>query len=74
MKSRFEFKYVVAIGSALLIFAGLYLNLLYDVPDAEAATNTTVSWSLIILGVLGVVISLAWRKKKNPLSKFQDGL
>lgn len=39
---------------------------LYDVPDAEAATNTWVSLTLIIAGIAGIIVSLLW-KKRNPL-------
>ncbi|HEV2192805.1 MAG TPA: hypothetical protein VGR54_04195 [Nitrosopumilaceae archaeon] len=52
--------------SAVLLFGGLYLMFLYDVPDAEMATNMWVSLTLIIAGIAGIIVSLLW-KKRNPL-------
>ena len=61
-----QIKYLTAILSSVLFFGGLYLMFLYDVPDAEAATNTWVSLTLIIAGISGMIVSLLW-KKRNPL-------
>lgn len=61
-----QIKYLTTILSAVLLFGGLYLMFLYDVPDAEAATNTWVSLTLIIAGISGMIVSLLW-KKRNPL-------
>lgn len=61
-----QIKYLTVILSSVLLFGGLYLMFLYDVPDQEAATNTWVSLILIIAGIAGIAVSLLW-KKKNPL-------
>ncbi|MGI0062034.1 MAG: hypothetical protein ACREBA_06240 [Nitrosotalea sp.] len=61
-----QIKYLTTILSAVLVFGGLYLMFLYDVPDAEMATNSWVSMALIIAGIAGMIVSLLW-KKKNPL-------
>lgn len=53
--------------SAVLIFGGLYFKFLYDVPDGQDQTNTWVSWTLVILGVSGIIVSSLW-KKSNPLA------
>jgi hypothetical protein len=53
--------------SAILIFGGLYFKFLYDVPDGQDQTNTWVSWTLVILGVSGIIVSSLW-KKGNPLA------
>jgi hypothetical protein len=63
---QFEIKYLIAFLSAILIFGGLYLKFLYDVPDAEAVTNMWVSWFLIIFGIIGITVSALWQKR-NPL-------
>ncbi len=63
---QFEIKYLIAVLSAILIFGGLYLKFLYDVPDAEAITNMWVSWFLIIFGIIGIAVSALWQKR-NPL-------
>jgi hypothetical protein len=68
---QFEIKYLIAILSAILIFGGLYLKFLYDVPDAEAITNMWVSWFLIIFGIIGITVSALWQKR-NPL-KVESG-
>lgn len=61
-----QIKYLGTILSSVIFFGGLYLMFLYDVPDAEAATNTWVSLTLIIAGIAGIIVSLLW-KKRNPL-------
>ncbi|SMH72410.1 hypothetical protein [Candidatus Nitrosotalea okcheonensis] len=61
-----QIKYLAAILSVILLFGGLYLMFLYDVPDTEMATNTWVSLTLIIAGIAGIIVSLLW-KKRNPL-------
>ncbi len=63
---QFEIKYLIAILSAILIFGGLYLKFLYDVPDGEAITNMWVSWFLIIFGIIGIIVCALWQKR-NPL-------
>ena len=61
-----QIKYLTIILSSVLLFGGLYLMFLYDVPDAEMVTNSWVSMALIIAGIVGIIVSLLW-KKKNPL-------
>lgn len=62
-----EIKYLTAILSAILIFGGLYFKFFYDVPDGQDLTNLWVSWTLVILGVSGVIVSSMWRKR-NPFA------
>jgi uncharacterized membrane protein HdeD (DUF308 family) len=61
-----QIKYLTIILSSVLLFGGLYLMFLYDVPDTEMVTNSWVSMALIIAGIAGIIVSLLW-KKKNPL-------
>jgi hypothetical protein len=63
---QFDIKYLIAVLAAILIFGGLYFKFLYDVPDGEEITNMWVSWFLIIFGVIGITVSVLW-KKRNPL-------
>ncbi len=60
-------KYLIVILSAVLIFGGLYFKFLYDVPDGQDLTNTWVSWSLVALGIGGIMVGLLW-KKHDPLA------
>ena len=62
-----EVKYLIMIMSAILIFGGLYFKFLYDVPDGQDLTNMWVSWTLVVLGVSGIVVS-SLLKKRNPLA------
>lgn len=59
--------------SAILIFGGLYFKFLYDVPDGQDLTNMWVSWTLVVLGVSGIIISSIW-KKRNPLAVEEEDL
>jgi hypothetical protein len=56
---------------AILVF-GLYLKFFYDVPDIQEVTNMWVSWLLLILGIMGIVVSVLWKKKRNPLMESSD--
>jgi LPXTG-motif cell wall-anchored protein len=67
-QTRLELRYLVAAFSVVLALAGLYLKFFYDVPDAEQATNDSVGTFLIILGAAGVLGSLLWKRKRNPLA------
>jgi len=69
---RLETKYLIATLSAVILVGGLYLQFLYDVPDAQEVTNTWVSWFLIILGIAGLIVSLVWKQRKNPLLAKDD--
>jgi hypothetical protein len=66
-----EIRYLVTILSAILIFGGLYFKFLYDVPDGEDITNMWVSWFLIIIGIMGIMVSALWKKRK-PLQVVGD--
>lgn len=68
-----EVKYLIMILSAILIFGGLYFKFLYDVPDGQDLTNMWVSWTLVVLGVSGIIISSIW-KKRNPLAVEEEDL
>jgi hypothetical protein len=68
-----EIKYLIMILSAILIFGGLYFKFLYDVPDGQDLTNMWVSWTLVVLGVSGIIVSSLW-KKRNPLAVEEEDL
>jgi hypothetical protein len=65
---KLEFKYLVAVLFILLLLAGLYLKFIYDVPDDQEVTNSYVSTFLIALGIVGVIVSLLWKKKRKPFT------
>ncbi len=52
------------ISLAVLGF-GLYLNIFYDVPDAQITINFFVSWFLIIVGVASILVNLFWTAEKK---------
>lgn len=52
------------ISFALLGF-GLYLNLLYDVPDSQERINFYVSWFCIIIGISTILMNLLWGSSKK---------
>jgi len=64
---QLEIRYLVVILSIILIFGGLYFKFLYDVPDGEEIINMWVSWLLVVLGIVGIMVSALWKKKRNPL-------
>jgi uncharacterized membrane protein len=68
MKQSLDTKYLIALGSTIIFLVGAYLKFLYDVPDAQEITNTWVSWFLIALGAIGFIVSLVWKKKRNPIA------
>lgn len=53
--------------SLAVIGFGLYLNLLYDVPDSQEKINFFTSWFLIILGVSSLLINFFWPARKKEL-------
>jgi hypothetical protein len=61
-------KYAIVAASLLLLFGGLYLMFLYEVPDGQEVTNTWVSSFLIVLGAVGSVVALVWKGKKDPFA------
>jgi hypothetical protein len=63
----FDSKYIAAGFSVVLLLGGVYLKFFYDVPDALEVINIWVSWGLILLGVVGLIVSLLWKKARNPL-------
>ncbi len=69
---HFEIKYFLVILSILLIIGGLYFKFLYDVPDGQDKTNNFVSWFLVIIGIIGIMISVIWKKTINPLMTDSD--
>ena len=71
--AHFDIRYPIAILSVILIFGGFYFRFLYDVPDGEEITNMWTSWALIVLGIIGVMISVLLKKRRNPLiENFDD--
>jgi hypothetical protein len=54
---------ILLIISLAIIGVGLYLRLLYDVPDSEETINFFVSWFFIIIGVSSLLINLFWSTK-----------
>ena len=69
---HFEIKYFLVILSILLIIGGLYFKFLYDVPDGQDKTNNFVSWFLVIIGIIGIMISVIWKKTINPIMADSD--
>lgn len=65
-------KYLIFGAAGLLIFGGLYLKLLYDVPDAQLSLNRLTSWLLVVMGIAGVMAGLLWRSR-NPLEELDTG-
>ena len=57
----------------MLIFGGLYFKFLYDVPDGEEITNMWISWLLVVFGIIGLMTTVLWKKKGNPLLTNSDG-
>ncbi len=51
--------------SLAIIGYGFYLNLFYDVPDAQMTINFFMSWFLIIVGVSSLLVNLFWGKSKR---------
>jgi hypothetical protein len=66
-----EIKYFVVTLCVLLMIGGLYFKFLYDVPDGQEKTNNFVSWSLVVMGIAGMMIVGLW-KSKNPLQSFEN--
>jgi hypothetical protein len=64
---QFDIRYLIAILSAVLIFGGLYFKFLYDVPDGEEITNLWISWLLVVLGIIGIMATALYKKKRKPL-------
>ena len=64
---HFDIRYPIAILSVILIIGGFYFRFLYDVPDGEEIINTWTSWVLIVLGIIGIMISVLHKKRRNPL-------
>jgi hypothetical protein len=53
--------------SFAVIGFGLYLNLLYDVPDSQEKINFFTSWFLIIIGISSLLVNLFWPTRKKGL-------
>ena len=68
---KLEIKYFVVSLCVLLIIGGLYFKFLYDVPDGQEKTNKFVSWSLVVIGIAGMMSVGLW-KSKNPLESFEN--
>jgi hypothetical protein len=68
---KLEIKYFVVGLCVLLIIGGLYFRFLYDVPDSQEKTNNFVSWSLVVIGIAGMMVVGLW-KSKNPLESFEN--
>jgi NADH:ubiquinone oxidoreductase subunit H len=64
---HFDIRYLIAILSVVLIIGGLYFKFLYDVPDGEEITNMWTSWLMVVLGIIGIMISVLHKKRRNPL-------
>ena len=53
-----------AISIAVLGF-GLYLEYIYDVPDASVTVNFFTGWFLIVVGASSLLINLFWSSPKR---------
>lgn len=51
--------------SLAIVGLGFYLNIFYDVPDAQTTINFFTSWFLIIVGISSLLINLFWGKGKK---------
>lgn len=55
--------------SIAVIGGGLYLKLIYDVPDSQAQINFFVSWFFIVIGAGSLLVNIFWGntggKKRN---------
>ena len=69
---HFDIRYLIAILSVVLIIGGFYFKFLYDVPDGEEITNMWTSWLMIVLGIIGIMISVLHKKRRNPLIEDLD--
>ena len=69
---HFDIRYLIAILSVALIIGGFYFKFLYDVPDGEEITNLWTSWLMIVLGIIGIMVSVLHKKKRNPLEDLDD--
>ena len=62
---HFDIRYLIAILSVVLITGGLYFKFLYDVPDGEEIANMWTGWLMIVLGIIGIMVSLLYKKRRN---------
>ena len=69
---NFEIKYLLVILSILLIIGGLYFKFLYDIPDGQEKTNNLVSWFLVVIGIIGIMVSVMWKKTINSVKTDSD--
>ena len=69
---HFDIRFLIAILSVVLIVGGVYFKFLYDVPDGEEITNMWTSWLMIVLGIIGIMISVLHKKRRNPLIENLD--
>jgi H+/Cl- antiporter ClcA len=70
---HFDIRYLIAILSVVLIIGGFYFKFLYDVPDGEETTNLWTSWLMIVLGIVGIMISILHKKRRaSMIEDFDD--
>jgi amino acid transporter len=67
-QNRSSSNYIIAAFSLILILAGVYLNFFYEVPDGQELTNLWTASFLIVLGLVGVVVSVLWKRRRYPVA------
>ena len=60
---QLDIRYPIVFISILILLGGLYFKFLYDVPDGQEVTNMNVSFILVVIGIIGIMFSLIWKKK-----------
>jgi nitric oxide reductase large subunit len=58
-------KQILLFISLAMLGFGLYLKLLYDVPDSQEKINFFVSWFFIIIGISSLLINLFWDAREK---------
>jgi hypothetical protein len=65
--ARIQARYIIAGVSIIPIIGALYLQFIYDVPDSQEVINMWVSLGLILMGAIGLIVSLLLKNARNPL-------
>jgi len=60
---KIEPRYVFAVIGVVLIIAALFLRFYYDVPDDMETINLWTSNALLVIGIIGIVAGVLFRKK-----------
>ena len=58
-------RYIFYAISIIILGFGLYLEYIYDVPDASVTVNFFTGWFLIVVGASSLLINLFWSSPKR---------